>query len=309
MKYFVGCWLLLLPVLSSQACDICGCSAQSTSLGFLPGENNHFVGFRYHHRRFFSEHPPVYAAAGESDTRDVFHTYEWWGRWAPHRRLHIFAFVPVNHAVMNGDDYRSIMAGVGDISLLANVLLLDESQNGIGGRFSQNLLVGGGVKSPTGSFGAIDAERQLILPNMQPGTGSWDYLFVLNYRVKTGSYGLNINASYRYNTPNEQRYQFGNQKLITVDGFRTIETEKWLFIPQIGARAEWIGQDYSNASRGDLNPYSGGHFAFASAALDVYRSNWGLTARADLPVAQHFAQGYIQQRLRFTVGIHLLFNN
>jgi len=170
-------------------------------------------------------------------------------------------------------------------------------------------IVGAGVKAPTGDYGHIDAERGIVLPNMQLGTGSWDFSIVSNYRLQWDSWGLNANASYRYNTPNKLRYQFGQIALGSLDVLRVFKVNrgKIQLIPQLGMRWEGHTQDYSNKSKGDLNEYSGGHFIHASAGIDAYWGKFGMNVRSEIPVYQNFAQGYVRNEWRFSVGALYLF--
>lgn len=299
----------------AQGCDICGCSAQGSSLGLLPGVSSHFVGVRYHYRFFESLHPPIYSASGDDRSEDYFSTAELWGRVVLHPRLELFAFVPINHYrahhyTESGYSHASSSSGLGDVSILLNVVLLRTADRNPEKKVQHQWQVGSGLKAPTGKFGQVDSELGIILPNMQSGTGSWDFSAMSNYRLQSKNWGLNVNAAYRYNTTNSLRYQFGQSILATADVLHVfaLNDEKTQIIPQLGGRFEFFDRDYSNHSKRQRNLYSGGYFMYASAACDVYAGSFGFQIRADIPVSQDFAQGFVQNRWRMTGGLIYLFN-
>lgn len=312
--------LMALAVLMAhghmQACDICGCSAQGSSLGLLPGVSSHFLGVRYHYRVFKSQHPPVFSFSGEDRSEDYFSTAELWGRVVLHPRLELFAFVPLNHYRADhynegGYSHTSSNLGLGDVSALLNVVLIRTADRDPLRSVQHQLQVGVGAKAPTGQYGQVDSELGIILPNMQAGTGSWDFTAMSNYRLQASNWGLNVNASYRYNSINKLRYQFGQGVLTTADVLRvfSLNEDKVQLIPQMGGRFEYFDRDYSNQSKRERNAYSGGYFMYASAACDVYVGSFGFQFRADVPVSQDFAQGYVRNQWRMTAGVIFLVNS
>lgn len=304
----------LLVAIPVSSCDICGCSAQGASLGLLPGVSSHFVGVRYHYRRFASQHPSLFTAGTEEWSSDHFSTAELWGRLSITPRFEVFAFVPYNYYLLEQYSSEAVMqrtsnSGLGDLSVLLNMVILRTQDVSLDSKLVHNWLIGAGVKAPTGGFGLVDPERGIVLPNMQMGTGSWDFSVVSNYRLQWKDWGLNFNASYRYNTPNYLRYQFGQSVLGTLDVLRVFNPKDSgvQLIPQAGFRVEMFGQDYSNQSRRDINEYSGGHFLYASVGMDGYWRKFGFNLRADIPVDQDFAAGYVQNEWRLTAGVLYLF--
>ncbi len=305
----------LLVAIPGNACDICGCSAQGLSLGLLPGLSSHFVGVRYHYRQFNSEHPSQFTPGAREWSYDHFSTAELWGRVSISPRIELFGFVPYNHYVLEQHHSeqpikRTSNSGLGDVSALLNVVILRTENPAMNAGISHNWLIGAGAKAPTGDYGLIDAERGIVLPNMQMGTGAWDFSLISNYRLQWNEWGVNVNASYRYNTPNKLRYQFGQSVSGTLDFLRvfSLESAGIELIPQVGVRVEMFGKDYSNQSRREWNEFSGGHFIYTSVGLDGYLKRIGFNLRADLPVSQEFATGYVQNKWRFSAGVIYLFN-
>lgn len=316
MKYFFTAFLAVLFYTRAEACDICGCSAQVSSLGLLPGVNSHFVGLRYHYRSFKSEHPVSFSPEQNDWSHDYFSTAELWGRIVLHKRLELFVFVPFNHYRVDhyaegNYSHTSMNTGIGDVSMMLNAVLIRTADRNPMADVQHQWQIGGGLKAPTGNYGEIDSELGIVLPNMQAGSGSWDFSAMTNYRMQWNNWGVNINASYRYNTPNSLRYQFGQSVLGTVDFLNVIAVgnDRFQLIPQLGARFELFDLDYSNQSKRERNEYSGGHFLYASGGFDGYLGDFGLQLRLDLPVSQRFATGSVQNQWRFSAGLIYLFNS
>lgn len=291
------------------ACDICGCSAQGTSLGLLPNSGKHFIGLRYNFRRFRTVHPPMGLDSGGEVSEDYFHSFEVWGRYTLLNRIQIYGFIPVKHTSQIVSHVTNNVSGVGDVSLLISGVILQPKDSLIPGEFNHAWSIGFGVKAPTGAYRRADAQTGIILPNMQTGTGSWDFSLVSNYRFGVNNWGLNINGSYRYNLPNKFRYQFGSRALLAAHVFRNIHfpKTKMRLIPQLGLVYDYAAKDFKNLSKNEINEFSGGNFLHGEVRLDYYINNFGLSIGAALPIAQNYGKGYVESKYRLSAGIKIIF--
>ncbi|TDI64355.1 MAG: transporter [Bacteroidetes bacterium] len=102
--------------------------------------------------------------------------------------------------------------GIGDISLIGQ-FKIPVSQK-------YPLVVGGGMKFPTGETKKVNNSDGFILPaNLQPGTGSFDAIFLISYQTpfsQRKSLQLTSSLFYRLNTSSDNltfhdRYKFGNE--------------------------------------------------------------------------------------------------
>ena len=103
---------------------------------------------------------------------------------------------------------RKSLKGLGDIVISANYNLIN-TYDSADHFFKHNLLIGGGLKLPTGEFRAIE-NGLTVNQNFQLGTGSLDFLFNFIYTVRRKNLGLNTELSYSRNTTNKDEYKFGN---------------------------------------------------------------------------------------------------
>lgn len=305
MKKFMGMALIATALLEpARACDVCGCSASSQYLGVLPKPSVSFIGVQYLHNSFSSDHPSLFEGRPNERSSDFYNTAQLWGRYAVARRVQLFAFVPYRYNLQRADTGSTAVSGIGDVSVLANAVLLDD---GDGARWQQQLQAGGGLKLPSGRYTGVSERDKLGLPNMQPGSGSWDFLLNANYTLRHRNGGLNVDASYTLTTANADRYKYGNRLNAGLLVFRSFTKGNLSLMPQLGYRYEYSLHDYDNYDRRWLNAQSGGYMTFATVGLQGYRNRTGLRLTFMLPVSQHYARGYVTAMNRIDAGIFLLF--
>lgn len=111
-------------------------------------------------------------------------------------------------------------SGIGDIRLI--------------GRYAPVILtrhlvvIGGGVKFPTGEYKLFNAEASINEPTVQPGTGSYDFLISLFYDYQIIPHKLDsfVSGSYQITTENDLDYEFGDQTLFNVGVNYLLESKK-----------------------------------------------------------------------------------
>lgn len=132
-------------------------------------------------------------------------------------RLQVLATVPF---VINDMEMRSRSAmgmtmdmsmetvtGLGDVSVLAIYTLATDAPV----RPTRRLTVGAGVKTPTGSTGERTPSGALVHAMMQPGTGSWDPLFMVNYMRAWYPLVTQATVFYQWTTEGYNGYEFGDR--------------------------------------------------------------------------------------------------
>lgn len=291
-------WILLIWLLTTagmaQACDVCGCSAGGSSLGLLPNYHRHFMGIRYQYRSFLSEH---HDAAGVYST-ERYHTAEVWGRWVLGKRFQMFAQVPYNRYLQEQGGLTQTFTGLGDVSLIGQVVVFNTGDS-LGRSWRQGLQLGGGVKLPTGRSQAGEAN-----PSLLPGTGSFDFPIQGLYTLRYGKWGVNLEASYRFNTANRDEYRFGNRLNGSLRVFYAPEKGKAIFMPNAGIQFERGETDLESGYRVSM---TGGQALYALAGLEVFSGKWGLGCTYQLPLRQHIGDGYIEAKPRFSANVLFIF--
>lgn len=291
---------------SIQACSVCGCSASNQYLGILPQSKNSFVGLQYQYREFDSKHAPSVNEGAENTSRDFYHTTQLWGRFnIAKKRIQIFAFVPFVFNERTENSVYSKNSGLGDITILSNYRLL--STKNTTAKFKHNMLIGGGVKLPTGKYDSDAIKHGEGLPNMQPGTASFDFIANSNYTIQTKKNGVNTELSYTLTTVNKNEYKFGNRISTGITLFRIMRLNNNNFIPQLGIRYDINSLDYSNYYWSVKNKYSGGQVLYSTAGLQYFYRNIGGQVRLSLPISQNYSDGMVYNKYKAEAGMYFLF--
>ncbi|MDI9320919.1 MAG: hypothetical protein QM530_10690 [Phycisphaerales bacterium] len=300
-----NCILFLLLATSNvpmlSACDVCGSSVSSQSLGLLPQFSKHFVGLQYSYSSSISNHPSLFAGKPDEHTEQQFTNTQIWGRYQIAKRVQLFAFVPYVHSANQNSENSVVNNGIGDATLMGNVSFpfKQRSEN------KRLLLMGIGIKFPTGKYNPNVANNSL--PNAQTGSGSWDFIANANYTQKVEKWGYNIDLSYLLTTANAWQYKFGNRLNASAICFYWIERKHITIVPQAGVKIEYALHDYDNYSKKWLNEKTGGIMNFASIGTQLFYKKIGFKATFQIPLYQHYASGYVHSNVRFESGFFLLF--
>ncbi len=289
------------------ACDVCGSSAGNQYMGILPQLGGNFVGLQYQYRSFQSSFPPLFATSKTETSQESYNTMQVWGRYQPAKNIQLFGFVPYQYNVRTSDTGTYSINGVGDASVLANIRILNKDDEE---REWKHYLQGGaGLKMPTGRYTSITDLDRAGIPNLQPGSGSWDILTNVNYTVSHNELGLNLDGSFTITTPNKYDLKYGNRLNSALTGFYRLEQNEFVLLPQLSIRYEYAMHDYTNYSKKWLNTQSGGYICYAAAGVQVAYKAIGLRLIYSLPVAQHFADDYVRAKHRLETGLLIFLKN
>jgi hypothetical protein len=298
---FTLIFLLTVFSLASQACDICGCANSGAYFGLMPQSNKSLIGLRYQRLNF-----TTHASSQVLRTDEHFNVTELYGRFFPVKRVQVMAFVPyrVDRQTTSADIKRQ--NGFGDVTVLGNYnmlnTLMDREQ---ASAFNHTLLVGGGVKLPTGHF-KFDENNTLEVANanFQLGTGSVDFIVNAFYTITKDQWGVATNISRKFNTTNSQGYRFGSQLFGTVDLYRTFKIGDISLTPSLGIYGE---RAEHGSQHGVVLTETGGTLLNASAGVTLFANRWTLGINGQKPVAQKSASGHVQTRERVLIQLGWLF--
>ena len=288
---------------AARACDACGCAAGSQYIGLLPGYSRNFIGLQQQFSSLSGLYPSAYMGRADERVNDRYNTFQLWGRYGIGRRYQLFAFVPYQYNLRSKDGIRSSNAGIGDASFLVNRIIINNDFK----EWKHALTAGAGLKLPVGKYRDISVIENKVLPNIQPGTGSWDFIANANYTLRYHNSGLNVDASYSLTTANKYSYKYGNRLTSGVAYFRTIQLGKTTIIPQAGMRYEYALHDYDNYAKRWLNEESGGYMLFGTLGAQAYYKRLGARVTYQLPVSQHFGGGDVTIIQKLETSIFFLF--
>jgi hypothetical protein len=296
-------WLLwgvigLFPY-KAWACDVCGCAAGTGSVGLLNVSTKHFIAIRSQQQAFHSR--PHGSGPG---AQEQFRSMAVSGRWVPHRRWYLLTTLPYTWNLRTPDKGSPITSnGLGDATVLAQWVATTNRR--MPANWRHVLLIGAGVKLPTGSTQIRDADQQLIHPNLQPGTGSTDALTSVTYALsRTNGWGVAADAQLRITTPNTKGFRFGNRLNFNLSAFKSIAWKQFRLVPQLGVTGDFAGKDSDGVS---LMRESGGNMIGVLTAVDVFWKGIVLGVNAQIPVRHQLAQGLITPQPRLQCSVSYLF--
>lgn len=295
--------LMMFP-LSAHACSICGCASGANYNGILPQYRKNFIALRHRYRGFDQAVKQI--NGGYLNSAYTYSTYEVWGRLYLKDRLQFFFNLPYTVNTLTTDaDGKSTLTGLNDMSFQLNY-------NAINTTFDttrvhtvhHNLLLGAGIKLPTGKYQQRNKDDLMYAPNFQAGSGAFSYLASVVYTLRYRKVGLNVDGNYIYNTENELKYAFGNQFTSSLTAFAWLKKGQFTFLPNTGVFYEHLDRDIDN---GYYNNLSGGYALNYHAGLDVYFKNLFLSGTLQAPVLQDIGSDQITYKAKYMINLGILF--
>lgn len=295
----------LAILITSQACDICGCGVGSYYFGVMPQFNKNFIGLRYRTMHFES-----HLNSRILRTNEYFRTTEIWGRFYASPKLQIMTFLPYSFNTQTDvNNFSKNLQGLNDIVLMANYNLLSASMKNdtTMRKFRHNLWLGGGVKLPTGKYNFEEQDAgQVANPNFQLGSGSVDFLVSAFYNVRYKNWGFNQDLSYKINTKNSKDYHFGNRISGNSNVFYIYEiNKKFAIMPYGGVYYEHSAKDKRT---GEKTKETGGYLLAANVGADFYAlKRLSIGGNYQIPLGQNLGNGEIRANNRWNVQVSFLF--
>jgi hypothetical protein len=281
---------LLIAFQSTFACDICGCSSGSYFIGPYPHFQKKFAGIRYSFRNYFSR----MADDPTEFSKDLYQTAELVGGFSIGKRWQLMAFIPYNINRQEMEHHPHEKQGIGDVSLLGNYQVLNKKSN--------QLLIGGGLKLPTGKFNPGFASHPVPSANVQPGTGSLDVILNATDVLQWTKWSLHSNVNYKINGTAKE-FRFGDRLNASAIVSRMLGNRIGLN-PYAGLQYEHLAANkYQKSTIED----TGGQALLGTAGMDVQMAKINVGLNVQLPVAQNFSNHQTDSKLRGMVQVSVVF--
>jgi len=273
----------------AQCCNACGCGAAgSTSFGVLPLSDKHFIGIR----NYFRSSNTHDASAPQNDSKEYFSTIDVLIRYYPIRFLQLVAVLPYQITQQTGGSNVSVN-GWGDASALVNYQLLGKRPIGA---WINNVWLGVGMKFPTGSYDLIQ-NRSTLSPYLQPGTGTYDYLFNAMHALKYKNWGWNTTVLYKVNEENKAtHYQFGNNWVLSSSIYHRFELKKIIMLPNINFSYQNDAKDKNYTVE---EAQTGGQTSCIGVGTELFINQFNIGFTISEPINDTHAIDMVKSNTRF----------
>lgn len=308
MRIFIALMAVFAAV-NTLACDGC-----SLFLGIQPNDRQNALTFMYRYRFMEGDILPESLAkhAGHGGStitygkwKELQTVYELRGRVFVGERFYALGVMPVvnNYRSINGKT-NSDVYGVGDPIFMGNYILFNSKSTLDSLKFRHRLTVGAGTKFP---LGTTDKEVDGEVPDldMQPGTGSWDALFSLEYMLRYNKTGINTNLVYNLNNKNNDGYAYGDGLSARLDIFHLVSFKTLSIMPSISAYVECMKKDEED---GVAVLGTGGTSIMAGLGLKAFYRQFALQVQWLNTVHNDLGTYVVPNKDRIIVGLTYNFN-
>ena len=321
LKTFFICFGFMFA-LNSLACDVCG-----NYMGITPYDNKNSISFLHRYRVFngyrdyqsqsrFFPHSAYKVMHGSDPSLDSinaanqhysskdFESYKIFElrlKYFVLKRLELNVFLPLlNNKSKTGDDYNS-HTGLGDISINAGFHVITPKANQT---VRHKLIIGGGIKLPTGNYYAHDEHSDRLPFEMQPGTGSVDGFGYLNYVVMTTQLGLSVNVNYKVNGPNLYHEKLCNSHNDFLSLFYKCNFKNLAFYPSLQANYENTKGLYV---KNELQNHTDVNALLLGPGLDVFYKSFSINLAWQFTAFEKIETGQLKSAGRLSFGLNYSF--
>lgn len=297
----------LFSTTPSFGCDICGCGVGSYYVGILPEFNKKLLGLRYRYNQL-TTHLGAGGVSSYLTTKERFHTIEFWGAWNIREKFRVMTSVPTSTIVKENQEGSQRKFGIGD-PIVQGFFRVMKKSSAFGQSspklVNQSLWVGAGIKAPLGQYNDAEKNNTAVTANtFQLGTGSTDFLFNAIYDLRIQDDGINLNASYKFNTANRYDFKYGNRWNLTAQYYHKFSLGKTSRIaPNAGMVWEYANRD---ADEKFLLPASGGRLLLGTVGVEYSINRLTMGANFQSPISQKIANGFVRAESRAMVHLSFL---
>lgn len=254
----------------SKACDVCNIYEYKPY-----NSSGNYVGLFYHYKKFngykhmdqshnfFNSDPNMHDFEGsgiflerKQQDFEIYQTTAARFNINVGGKVNVLFIMPYEFAHVYNETVWSVIEPVKDTTMILQgpgdlISAVDYTFNFNKNDKSHIIRPGIAVKWPTGTFRKTTSKGDLFDPEIQPGSGSIDLIFRLNYlNMASSGFGHMYSVNYKWNGPSQQDYIFSNSFNAQIDLFYQFDLmlEKFL-IPKFGIYMESSGYNTFNGEK------------------------------------------------------------
>ncbi|MEQ8909780.1 MAG: hypothetical protein RIC95_11340 [Vicingaceae bacterium] len=316
-----------MGVFEAWACDLC-----SIYVNLEPNDLQSSMGINYRHRsflhgeeQFLTQNNTLKHASGNTVIseavmqEELFKSYDLWFNYFLNQKWQINGMMTfADNYYRENDSTLFNIAGPGDFTLMGKYLFFNSKVTDTSD-WAFRLVGGGGVQIPIGSFNKTylvtpssskkgnviyGSPYEELDPHMQAGSGSFDFLFLLEGMLRYKKAGISTNLSYQFNTKNANNFRFANRLNWNMSGFYLLTIKSFTFTPNSGLSLESSQRD---RFRGKAYRNSGGLAMFLTGGAKVYYDKFSLGATYFSPIRQDLYDNQIPNNQRLIADLTYYF--
>lgn len=302
--------------LAATACDVCG-----IFLGVQPNDRRSTIGLFYRTRLMegttqvpetsylipkHGNHVPAGVAARTVPMTEIVNVAELRADLRLSQRFFLMASLPLTNTYRSVNHYQVLDAyGLGDAFAMLRFQVVNTRCEDREPLFVHRLLIGAGLKVPLGRNN-LRIDDELVSPDVQLGTGSWDGLVSLEYSARHDRTGGGVSVLGRFNSANAAHYQLGHGVSTTAEVFHRIGGDTLSFAPAIGGYTEWMDHD---KVRGVADHGTGGTTVFSHTGVRVWWKRFSFSAYYQHALLNQEGEHITPTRHRVVAGVTYNLNN
>lgn len=276
-KLFIAI-IMGLSYTSVNACDICGLGTSNYNPFLFPHLSKNYISLNYLHRQY-------HIHSDEGLVKETINTILVSTQFSITPKLQLVAMAP--YQLNNQQNWYGTnnTKGPGDITLQANYRLWNHQARSN----TQTVVIGGGVKLPTGNYSAVKSDA-IEDKNFQLGTGSIDYLLNASYRLSYRKWVFSAVSSYKYNTQNKDNYRYGDMLTAGATAVYRKELKRFSLAPYVQVMNETQMKDANNHF---LQDHSGGNALFTGGGIDINTKKIAVGFNYQFAAYQNLSKGEV----------------
>ncbi len=316
--HIVFCCLLIS--LNAIACDICG-----SYMGITPYDNKSSISFLHRYRvfngyrnyqqqsQFFPKSAYRTMHGGEADSMhttnhhyskkdfESYKIFELRFKYFVLKRLELNVFLPVLDNKSKSNDVYNHHTGFGDVSFNAGFHVITPKADK---KVRHKLILGAGIKLPSGNFYAHDNNSDRLPFEMQPSTGSTDGFGYVNYVCMTKKTGASISLNYKANGQNKFQEKLSNSHNDFISVFYRLQYKEVSFYPSVQANYEFTeGLKIKNVLQQNTQVNS----LLLGPGLDVYYKSFSINTSWQFTALEEVRDGNLKSAGRISLGLNYSF--
>jgi hypothetical protein len=301
------------------ACDICG-----NYMGITPYDNKSSISFLHRYRifngyrnyqsqsHFFPKSAYRVAHADELSDSSITKNYsskdfesykifELRFKYFVLKRLELNVFVPLLNNKSKADNQYISHTGLGDVSFNAGYHIIIPNADK---KVRYKLILGAGIKLPTGNYYAHDAFSDRLPFEMQPGTGSVDGFVYLNYVVMTKRIGASVSLNYKANGQNKFHEKLCNSHNDFASVFYKVSIKNVRLYPSVQANYE---NTKGLSIKNELQKNTDMNSLLLGPGLDMYYKSFSINLAWQFTAYEEVKNGNLKSAGRLSCALNYSF--